>query len=696
MSSDDTDLARDALDRLERDLADIGHRVDGVRAGLNDLRVALEHRSDGPVAPAEPSPAPPPWRPPSSRPPPSGPMPAGGAVGPPFPPAWHPQQAAPRAPFPAFAPPMIGGAGPVPAGGAGPAGGVGRAASPPGRAGLGTARLLGIAGGTVTLLGVVLLLVLAANRGWFGPEARVVGGAVLGAVLVGIGMRVQRRAAGGPAGAGADPGADSGAVALVGTGVAALFLTDAAATSLNDLLPVAVALVLALLVVGGGLLLADRWRSRGLALGVVLGGDVLVPIVVGSPTPLLVGFLLVAQAAVVGVDARRGWSAPGLAAGVASAVGALAAAVLFTAYGAQPVATVVVVTLVLLAGVVAATLDAGRGPGPDRGGPVTRIGALVAGPLVAVLVLAPALPRVGGSVLALVLAATLAVASLVVARRVLPPAVRPEVLAGALVAVLAATGSVLAVEGTIIALRGAVQGGALLAEALVLAVLAARTARRGVLIASGAFATVGVLVALFRDLPLALLASPGPVRPGSSTGALGVSRPELLGALPVGLLVLGVAVALLVAASRTGLLRGHEPTAVIAGLLGLVGLYGATGVLVTAALLVSPTRSGFLTGHVLVTVSWTVLALVLLMRGVRVPLLRVLGGALVIAALVKLVLFDLTALDGVPRVLAFLGAGIVLLVAGTRYARLVAQAGGETAPREPRSGGTRPGGTLRP
>lgn len=160
--------------------------------------------------------------------------------------------------------------------------------------------------------------------------------------------------------------------------------------------------------------------------------------------------------------------------------------------------------------------------------------------------------------------------------------------------------------------------------------------------------------------------------------------------------MLGVAVALLVAASRTGLLRGHEPTAVIAGLLGLVGLYGATGVLVTAALLVSPTRSGFLTGHVLVTVSWTVLALVLLMRGVRVPLLRVLGGALVIAALVKLVLFDLTALDGVPRVLAFLGAGIVLLVAGTRYARLVAQAGGETAPREPRSGGTRPGGTLRP
>jgi hypothetical protein len=32
------------------------------------------------------------------------------------------------------------------------------------------------------------------------------------------------------------------------------------------------------------------------------------------------------------------------------------------------------------------------------------------------------------------------------------------------------------------------------------------------------------------------------------------------------------------------------------------------------------------------------------------------------------------ALDGVARVAAFLGAGLVLLAAGTRYARLVAEA----------------------
>ena len=69
-----------------------------------------------------------------------------------------------------------------------------------------------------------------------------------------------------------------------------------------------------------------------------------------------------------------------------------------------------------------------------------------------------------------------------------------------------------------------------------------------------------------------------------------------------------------------------------------------------------------------------VVALVLLARGVRRPALRVAGLALVAAAVAKLLLFDLVALDGPARVAAFLGAGLLLLAAGTRYARLVAEA----------------------
>jgi uncharacterized membrane protein len=95
---------------------------------------------------------------------------------------------------------------------------------------------------------------------------------------------------------------------------------------------------------------------------------------------------------------------------------------------------------------------------------------------------------------------------------------------------------------------------------------------------------------------------------------------------------------------------------------------------VALALLMSPTRSGFVGGHAVVTVLWTVVALVLLARGIRRPALRVAGLVVVGAAVAKLVLFDLVALDGLARVAAFLGAGLLLLAAGTRYARLVAEA----------------------
>jgi uncharacterized membrane protein len=105
---------------------------------------------------------------------------------------------------------------------------------------------------------------------------------------------------------------------------------------------------------------------------------------------------------------------------------------------------------------------------------------------------------------------------------------------------------------------------------------------------------------------------------------------------------------------------------------GLIALYGSTAALLAVGLLVSPDRDGFLLGHVLVTVSWTVSALVLLLRGIDSVPMRVAGLSLVVAALAKLVLFDLSSLDGMARVAAFLVAGLVLLAAGARYAKLVA------------------------
>lgn len=108
-------------------------------------------------------------------------------------------------------------------------------AARPKRSPLTGARLLAWTGGAVTLLGVVLLLALAASRGWFTPPARIAFGAVLGAGLVGLGVWLHRKET-----------ARAGALALVATGFATLYLVDAAATAVYDYLPAVPALLLAL------------------------------------------------------------------------------------------------------------------------------------------------------------------------------------------------------------------------------------------------------------------------------------------------------------------------------------------------------------------------------------------------------------------------------------------------------------------
>ena len=160
-------------------------------------------------------------------------------------------------------------------------------------ASLSGARLLAWTGAGVTLLGVVLLLALAAARGWFAPPVRVGAGAVLGLALVGLGMRLHRRET-----------ARTGALAVTGTGIATLYLVVAAATALYRYLPVPVGLLLALLVAAGGLALADRWRAVLLGCGTVVGAALLAPVVTERPTPLLVALVLVLQVAATAVALR--------------------------------------------------------------------------------------------------------------------------------------------------------------------------------------------------------------------------------------------------------------------------------------------------------------------------------------------------------------------------------------------------------
>jgi hypothetical protein len=232
-------------------------------------------------------------------------------------------------------------------------------------------------------------------------------------------------------------------------------------------------------------------------------------------------------------------------------------------------------------------------------------------------------------------------------------------------------GAVALFEATAVAFDGNVETAALLGQGVVLLIVAAALRSRPALVVGGVVGAAGVLAAMAVQVPPeALAAYP------SAPFVLGITvqRPALVAAVVMSVLVLAAAVAALVGSARVGVLGADARAAWLWAPVGVVGLYGAAGLVIALALLVSPSRAGFVAGHAVVTVSWVVVALVLLARGVTRPALRVAGLVLVGAAVAKLLLFDLVALDGLARVAAFLGAGLLLLAAGTRYARLVAEA----------------------
>ncbi|MFD5247645.1 DUF2339 domain-containing protein [Amycolatopsis sp. NPDC058340] len=492
-------------------------------------------------------------------------------------------------------------------------------------------RLLAWIGGAVTLLGIVLFLVLAIQRGWFGPMPRVIGGAVLGAALVGIGLRLHRTPAG-----------RTGAFALAATGIGALYLDAIAATTMYEYLPAYAGLAIGLLIAVGGLLLAVRWKSSLLATAVVLGCVICAPIITQGFTPQLVAFLLVVQVASTPVQLRQSWPSVAVAAGIPPLVASVFSTA-FTGFG---------------------------------GSTANTAAALAAGGVGLVLALIVTLKR-SGDAAALALLAVAPAPSLLAAL-FLPKT--PAVLVTASVALVllavwaagqwldgwtgelaGAAGLVAALQTTMTLFDGSARSGILIGEAVLLALVALWTKKHVALFGGMGFAVIGGMIALVIDVPPTLF-------------FLIRNRPDadLAAAFLVALAILAASITLPWVSHRLGLFKAAAENVVPWLLAGVCGLYGAGALVLCGALLVVPGRSGFLVGHVVITVSWTVAALVLLIRGISAINLRVIGFVLVGAAVLKLVLFDLSALDGLARVAAFLIAGLVLLGAGTRYAKLVA------------------------
>src|SRR6476469_3554048 len=157
-------------------------------------------------------------------------------------------------------------------------------------------KVLAVAGVAVTLIGVVLLLVLAAQAGILRPEIRVGAGAALAAALVAAAWWLYAR-----------PGGRVGAIALAATGVAAAYIDVIAVTTIYHWVPAPLGLVIAAVVSGGGLTLARRWDSQHLGLRVLVPLIVLAPVVTDGITLLLVGFMLALTAASLPVQLGKDW-----------------------------------------------------------------------------------------------------------------------------------------------------------------------------------------------------------------------------------------------------------------------------------------------------------------------------------------------------------------------------------------------------
>jgi uncharacterized membrane protein len=503
-------------------------------------------------------------------------------------------------------------------------------------------KVLAVAGVAVTLIGVVLLLVLAAQAGILRPEIRVGAGALLAGALVGVAARLNSR-----------PGGRVGAIALAATGIAAAYMDVIAVTSIYDWVSAGVGLVVAAVIGGGGLTLARRWDSQHLGLLVLVPLVVLAPIVTDGITMLLIAFMLAISAASLLVQLGKDWILLHAARIIASTVPLLVA--LAAAHfgdgndawlaGACGIATVLAIigALLLL---------------PSTGNKVVMALLTTAGVL-PVLCASIALAPVVAALMAAGLAGTLLVIVLVGDRI---PGVSKTVrqiwsVASAVSALIAVT----------VAFDGEVVGPVLLAMAAVVAVAGRRD-------------DVARVVAIgFGVIGGALYLAYAP--PTSLVRATLLSTPDAVSVLVSSILLIVAVVAIVwswVGRRASGNTVDSDAVRVLLATLAVVVVYAITTFTVTAGVLAGGEGGGFFAGHMAATIGWIAMAAALFVFAARRarddrPLPIAGGLALVAGSMAKLFLFDLGTLDGMFRVAVFIIVGLVLLGMGAGYARLLAQ-----------------------
>jgi len=157
-------------------------------------------------------------------------------------------------------------------------------------------RLLAWAGGIAVVLGVAFFVALAMKRGWIDEQTRILLSFLGSVALGGAGVWLHER-----------KGRTQASLAMVGTSIAALYLTLTAAAQLYELIAVGPGLAIAFAIGAAATTVAVRWDSPVVAgLGIV--GALLAPVLVGADvTNGSLAFVLVALASAVGVLLWRRW-----------------------------------------------------------------------------------------------------------------------------------------------------------------------------------------------------------------------------------------------------------------------------------------------------------------------------------------------------------------------------------------------------
>jgi uncharacterized membrane protein len=494
-------------------------------------------------------------------------------------------------------------------------------------------RLLGWIGGSAIVLGAVFFLVMAVSRGWIDEPTRVVLAFLGSTALLGAGLYLYER-----------QGQTQAALAAVGSGIAALYASDTAATQLYDLIAPAIGLAIAALIGAAGTAIAVRWNSRVVA-GIGILGALLAPLLVDAGTSTgALAFMAIALCASTGVLLWRRWD--WLAA--SSFVVSVPQLVYWIAetYEDHLARVLVVLTLFWALYVVAAI-------GYELRVPVRTLRASSAALLLANAMLISAAGYVVLHDRHHADAATAWVITLALVHVALGVGGLRGRMSDEIGALLAAVGIGLSAIGLALALSGPALVVGWSAEAVVLAWVARRTTERRAVAGSALFLALAAGHVLVVEAPPDALLTGVDSLPHAVVGifvvalaAIGVSRllPEGTDARAQSILQAVAAVALVYLPSvvivdvwTTGDVSnpGQTPQLLLSAFWGVVGL---------SALVVG------------------------LVRDER--RLRLGGLTLLSIAVAKVFLFDLTTLESIYRVLSFIALGLLLLSAAYAYQRL--------------------------